>query len=104
MRINLDRVVQVSTTQLEEGLIMLTSVFIEKGKTTCTSLKLTCILQIKLSHVSESYISQLYYVTQVHQDMKAFLFKFIGGLNSFENKLQNVKSVNVKENLIIWTK
>ena len=54
--------------------------------------------------MSESYISQLYYVTQVHQDMKAFLFKFVGGLNSFENKLQNAKSVNVKENLIIWTK
>ena len=67
-------------------------------------LKLTYMLQIKLSHVSKSYISLLYYVTQVNEDMKAFLFKFIGGLNSFENKLQNAKSSNVKGNLIIWTK
>ena len=28
--------------------------------------------------MSESYISQLYYVTQVNKDMKGFLFKFAG--------------------------
>ena len=38
MRLNLDRVVQVSTTQLEEGLIMLTSVFTEKGLKTKVNL------------------------------------------------------------------
>ena len=45
-------------------------------------LKLTYILQIKLSHVSESYISQFHYVTQENQDMKAYLFKFEEGRSS----------------------
>ena len=43
-------------------------------------LKLTDILQIKLSCMSENYISQLYNVTQVNQDMKTFLLKFSGGV------------------------
>ena len=44
--------------------------------------------------MSESYIDQLDYVTQANQDMKAFLFKFAEGVNSFENKLQNVMNQN----------
>lgn len=39
-------------------------------------LNLTDIPQIKSSHTSENYVSQLYYVTQGNQDMKIFLFKF----------------------------
>ena len=48
--------------------------------------------------MSESYISQLYYLVQVHQDMKAFLFTFAGGgVKSVENKLQNVMNQNNEE-------
>ena len=43
-------------------------------------LKLTDILQIKLSCMSGNYIFQLYNVTQVNQDMKTFLLKFPGGV------------------------
>ena len=50
--------------------------------------------------MSESYISQLNYVTRVNQDKKYFLSKFAsgewgrGGLNNFENSLQNVMNQN----------
>ena len=67
---------QVSATQLEEKLIMQTSAFFEKEK---TNIYLTYILQIKLSHMWESYISKLYYLTQINQDLKTFLFKFAEG-------------------------
>ena len=71
-------------------------------------LKLTYILQIKLINVSESYISHCCYITQVKHDIKAALFKLNSQwreeVSSFENKLQNVKSANVKGNLIIWAK
>ena len=50
------------------------------------------ILQLKLSHVSESYISQFHYVTQENQDMKAYLFKFAEGRSS-HLKVFLVKSV-----------
>ena len=71
-------------------------------------LKLTYILQIKLINVSESYISHCCYITQVKHDIKAVLFKLNSQgreeVSSFENKLQNVKSANVKGNLITWAK
>ena len=75
---------------------MVTSAFTNR-KTNIHRLKLTyiyAVLKIKLGHVSQSYIFQLYYPIQVNQDMKAFLFKFAGGANSFENKLQSVMNQN----------
>ena len=53
-----------------------------EGKINIYWLKLTYILQIKLSHVSESYISQFHYVTQENQNMKVYLFKFAEGRSS----------------------
>ena len=50
--------------------------------------------------MSESYIFKLDYVTLINQDMKYFLFKFmIGGLNNFENSLQNVMNQNSYQEL-----
>lgn len=58
--------------------------------------------------MSESYISHCCYITQVKHDIKGALFKLNSQgreeVSSFENKLQNVKSANVKGNLIIWAK
>lgn len=43
----------------------------------------------------QNYIFQLCYVIQVHQDVKAFLFKVPGwGVNNFENTLQTVMNLN----------
>ena len=89
--------VQVSTTwHPEKELIVLNINW--KRKANIYWLKLSYILQIKLNHtenMSESYIFKLDYVTLINQDMKYFLFKFmIGGLNNFENSLQNVMNQN----------
>ena len=99
VRLILDNGVHVSTTwQLEKELVVLT--IHRKRKTSICWLKLSYIVQMKLSHtesMSESYyLSTFNCVTRVNQDMKYFPFKFASRgrvgwrLNNFENSLQNV--------------
>ena len=67
---NLDIRVQASATQHEAELIeQMDSLKIENKKLVAQ----VNSLQTELSHVSESYISQLDYVTNVNQEMKALL-------------------------------
>ena len=106
---NLDRAVQASATQHEAELIVQMDSLKKENKKLVA--KVTS-LQTELSHVSESYISQLDNVTQVNQEMKALLSgtnkdkeilrkelnkleaKFAEGekkMNSLEKKLQKCK-------------
>ena len=106
---NLDRAVQASATQHEAQLIVqMDSLKKENQKLVA---KVTS-LETELSHVSESFTSQLDNVTQVNQEMKALLSgtnkdkeilrkelnkleaKFAGGekkMNSLEKKLNKCK-------------
>ena len=53
--------------------------------------------------MSESYISQLYYVKQVNQEIKALLLNFaVGPVNRFEKK--PIKCYESKQLFSIWWK
>ena len=67
---NLDITVQASATQHDAELIEQMDSLKKENKKLVAEVN---SLQTELSHVSESYISQLDYVTNVNQEMKALL-------------------------------
>ena len=71
---NSDSVVQSSNYNTRWGRIDNANAFIEKEKKQLVA-RVT-LLQIKLNHVFESYISQLYSNVWVNQDMKVLLLSY----------------------------